>query len=303
MSTNPRIPYQLASKRAPLAPPPGGPLIVHVVVNIENWRFDHSMPRKLLPAPHGAESVPDVPNFAWAEYGVRCGMARLFETLGQRGLPVTCAFNASVIDSYPDLAAEVLAAGWEFMGHGMHQRALTAEGGEADLIGAAIDKISDFTGRPVAGWLGPGLRQTDATPDILAARGIAYCCDWVLDDLPVWMATASGPIVSVPYSLEINDSVIYAVEKHRSPEMHDRLVDTLATFDRELKRGPRIVTLGLHPHLIAVPHRFIWLERMLDRLTARDDTVFMTGNRIADWFIAASDPAEREAARTYSPGV
>lgn len=303
MSTNPRVPFQLASDRKPITPPDGGRLIVHIVVNIENWRFDHAMPRKLLPAPHGAEAVPDIPNFSWAEYGMRCGMPRLFETLGRRGLPVTCAFNASVIDNYPTLAQAVVDAGWEFMGHGMHQRALTAEDSEADLLGAAIDKIAAFSGKPVAGWLGPGLRQTADTLDHLAAKGIRYCCDWVLDDLPVWMKTTGGAMVGVPYSLEINDSVIYAVEKHSSSEMHDRLVQTLETYAPELENGPRIVTLGLHPHLIAVPHRFAWFERMLDLLQARDDTVFMTGSQIADWFEAASDAAEREAAANYAPVV
>lgn len=299
MSSNPRIPYQLASARKPLAPPSGGKLIVHVVVNIENWRFDRDMPRKILPGPHGVETVPDVPNFAWAEYGMRCGMPRLFEALGRRGLPVSCAFNASVIDTYPALAVAVRDAGWEFIGHGMHQRALSVETGEEALIIDALTKISDFTGQQVQGWLGPGLRQSDATADILAANGVRYCCDWVLDDLPTWMATASGPMVSVPYSLEINDSVIYAVEKHRSSEMHDRLVETITTYDRELAHGPRIITLGLHPHLIAVPHRFSWFERMLDLLTGHPDTVFMTGSEIADWFAGASDPAELAAAVSY----
>lgn len=299
MSTNPRVPYQLASQRAPLLPPEGGRLIVHVVVNIENWRFDHGMPRKLLPAPHGVETVPDVPNFAWAEYGMRCGMPRLFDTLGKRGLPVTCAFNASVIETYPTLAAEVKNAGWEFMGHGLHQKSLSTESSEATLIGEAIDRIATFTGKPVAGWLGPGLRQTDATLDILEANGINYCCDWVLDDLPVWMKTAKGSMIGLPYSLEINDSVIYAVEKHASREMHDRLVSTLETYEPELASGPRIITLGLHPHLIAVPHRFGWFERMLDTLQARDDTVFMAGSQIADWFAGASNAAEREAAAAY----
>jgi len=295
MPSNPRVPYQLSSQRKLPAPPPDGRIIVHVVVNVENWRFDHAMPRKLLPAPHGTEAIPDVPNFSWAEYGMRCGMPRLFETLGRRGLPVTCAFNASVVDNYPALAEAVVEAGWEFMGHGLHQKALTAESGEAELLHEAITKIADYTGKPVAGWLGPGLRQTHDTLDLLAAAGIRYCCDWILDDLPVWMHTKSGPIIGVPYSLEINDSVIYAVEKHSSREMHDRLVATLETFDAELPQAARIVTLGLHPHLIAVPHRMAWFEKMLDVLQDRSDTVFMTGSQIADWFEQAGDPAERMA--------
>jgi hypothetical protein len=112
----------------------------------------------------------------------------------------------------------------------------------------------------------------------------------VLDDLPCWMATAHGPLLAMPYTLEINDSVIYAVEKHTSDEIYKRLVDTLACLDAELPDQPRILTIGLHPHLIGVPHRFVYLERMLDSLLARPDTLFVTGSQIADWFVAQEGP-------------
>ena len=203
MSTNPRIPYQLSSARAPLAPPPGGGLIVHVVVNIENWRFDHPMPRKLLTAPHGAEAVPDVPNFAWAEYGMRCGMPRLFETFARRGLPVTCAFNASVIDTYPDLAVAVRDAGWEFMGHAYEQGPMHLVDDQKAMIDKSIAVIEKFTGAKPVGWLGPGLTQTYETPELLAAAGIKYIGDWVYDDEPTAIRTAKGPLVTLPYTVEL----------------------------------------------------------------------------------------------------
>ncbi len=59
--TNPRIAYQMSSTRKRLSPPGGKPLIVHLVVNVEHWRFEHAMPRKIITAPHGAEQVPDIP--------------------------------------------------------------------------------------------------------------------------------------------------------------------------------------------------------------------------------------------------
>ena len=59
--SNPRIPYQLASARKPLPPPGGKPLIVHFVVNLENWPFDQPMPRQILTPPHGVKPSPDVP--------------------------------------------------------------------------------------------------------------------------------------------------------------------------------------------------------------------------------------------------
>ena len=83
MWSNPRIPYQMASDRPPLTPPGGKSLMVNVVINIEYWPFDRPMPRGVLPAPHGkTPEPPDVPNFAWVEYGMRCGMPRLMEMSG-----------------------------------------------------------------------------------------------------------------------------------------------------------------------------------------------------------------------------
>jgi hypothetical protein len=101
------------------------------------------------------------------------------------------------------------------------------------------------------------------------------------------MTTKGGPLIAMPYNLEVNDSIIYAIEKHASPEIYRRMTDTLAAFEKEFDRNPRVMALGLHPHLIGVPHRIGYLERMIDDLLGRDDTIFMTGSKIADWFIAA----------------
>jgi hypothetical protein len=102
------------------------------------------------------------------------------------------------------------------------------------------------------------------------------------------MQTRHGRIVSLPYCFETNDSVIYAVEKHSSGEMAQRLEATLRCFAREIAQGPRILTIPLHPHLMGVPHRIAFLEDFLGRLRRRDDAVFMTGGGIADWFASAA---------------
>ncbi len=288
--TNPRISYQMSNARQPLVPPEGKPLIVHLVVNVEHWRFDHAMPRKIITAPHGAESVPDIPNYSWAEYGMRCGMPRILEIFGSRGLPASTSINAGVVDAYPECAEAMLKAGWEFIGHGMHQKSMQDEDDEASLIRNALDKLESFTGVKPRGWLSPGLKETLDTPDILKSSGIEYVCDWVVDDLPAWMTTKNGPLIAMPYNLEINDSVIYAVEKHVTSEIYQRFTNTIAALEKELATNPRVFALGLHPHLIGVPHRIGYLEKMVDDLLRRDDTVFMTGSQIADWFIAAGEP-------------
>ena len=297
---NPRVPYRLSSDRPILKPMQVGgkprPLMVHVVVNVEHWQFTEPMPRKIITPPHGKETEPDIPNFSWADYGMRCGMPRIFEALAERGLPASTACNAGVIDAYPQAAEAMRQAKWEFIGHGMHQKSLNhalddKQADEGALIKACLDKIADFTGERPRGWLSPGLRETYDTPDILKACGLDYVCDWVIDDLPDWMTTKHGPLIAMPYNLEINDSIIYAVEKHSSPEMYQRLVDTVAAFERELQRQPRVLALGLHPHLISVPHRIGYLHKMLDLLLARDDVIFVQGRQIADWFASTSPAA------------
>jgi peptidoglycan/xylan/chitin deacetylase (PgdA/CDA1 family) len=292
--TNPRVPYVLTDERPVLAAPQGKPLIVHVAVNIETWPFDQPMPRKLLSTPHGLDSVPDVPNFSWVEYGLRAGMPRLFELFASRGIPVSALMNSGVCDDYPRLAERVAEAQWEIVGHGVRQRPLQNDGTEAEVIEASLDRLDRFYGTRPRGWLGPGLKETTETPDILKAAGIEYLCDWVIDDLPHWMTTKHGPLICMPYTLEINDSPLYAVYQHSSNEMYLRFRDTLECFGEEVKTQPRILTIALHPHLIAVPHRIGYLRRMIDELRSRSDTIFMTGAQIADWFVAADAAGRRK---------
>lgn len=289
--SNPRVPYVLACDRPRLAPPkPGKPLIVHIVVNVEYWPFDQPMPRKLLPGPHGNDKIPDVPNFSWVEYGMRTGFPRILEALRRRGLPASTTINASVIDVYPRIAEAMLEAGWEFMGHGWTQKALQSEPDEVAVIERCLERIRRFTGRPVRGWLGAGLSETMETPDVLKARGVDFVCDWVIDDLPCWMRTKHGPLIAAPYSLELNDGPLWAGWGMDSDAQYRRVTWTLETFEAELARNCRVMVLPLHPHLVGVPHRMNWFNRILDVLQARSDTVFMSGSGIADWY-AAAEPA------------
>ncbi|MCX7152750.1 MAG: hypothetical protein NT115_09570, partial [Proteobacteria bacterium] len=69
-------------------------------------------------------------------------------------------------------------------------------------------------------------------------------------------------------------------------EMLRRLENTLALFVRESAQRPRVLAIGLHPHLIGVPHRFGSLEKMLDLLMKTPGVCFMQGSQICDWFTA-----------------
>lgn len=305
MMNNPRIPFQLSSQRPALQGLGGRRILVHLVINVEHWPFDQAMPRTILTPPHGRGNLPDVPNFSWAEYGLRCGLPRMIEAIRRRGLPASASLNATVIDAYPAAAQALLDAGWEIIGHGLHQRALShgestpGAPHDADMvqeqartIRAALDRIERFSGVRPRGWLSPGLRETLLTPDLLAQAGVDHVFDWCLDDLPAWMQTSTRPLLALPYALELNDSVIHAVEKHATGEFSRRLEQTLRVFEREARDpgSPRVLTLGLHPHLMGVPHRFTDFEAMLDQLQSHPMTRFVTGSELHDWYAGQSAP-------------
>ena len=297
MELNPRIPFMLSSDRAPLAGPEGKKLIVHIAMNIEYWPIERPMPRGIIPAPHGAQPAPpDVPNFSWVEYGMRVGMPRMLDMLKRKGLPASAFLNAQVADVYPSLMEAVIDAGWELVGHGWFQQSLKQVEDEADTIRRSLDRLEQASGTRPRAWLGPGLGETPDTPDFLRAEGIEFLHDWALDDLPNWMRTKHGPMVALPYTFELNDVPIYAIQNGSTDEYLKRVEATLATYERELRDQPRVLTLALHPHIIGVPHVAHYFEQALDLLMARDDTVFMTSSPMGDWFRAA-DPDGSEGVR------
>ena len=291
--SNPRAAFQMSSEHTRLEPPGGKPLIVHVVVNIEHWPYDQPTPRTIVVPPHGRTSIPDLPNFCWSEYGNRCGMPRLLKLFGDRKIPVSASINASVIEVYPSLAKAVRDARWEFVGHGMHQRGLGGEADEPALIAGALKALEAFTGKKTRGWMSPGWSETFDTLDHLREAGIEYVCQWVIDDIPVPLATKHGDMISVPYGLDLNDSVIYAIEKHSTVEMELRLEQTIRTFEREIRETgqPRVLAIPLHPHLSGTPHRINFLADAIDALLNRSDTVFMNGSQITDWYLAQRQAA------------
>lgn len=294
MWSNPRIPFSLSTDRPPLTAYRGKPIMVNLAMNIEYWPFDRPMPRGVLPPPHGKPSdPPDVPNFAWVEYGLRCGLPRFMAAVASRGLPVSALMNAQVADIYPSIADAVLKADWELVGHGWFQQSLKQADDEEAVIARSLERLREISGQKVRAWLGPGIGETPHTPDLLKKHGIAFLHDWLVDDLPCWMKTAHGPMVALPYTFELNDVPVYAVQNSSTDELVRRLEATLAIFEREAAVQPKVLTLALHPHLIGVPHLAHQFERCLDMLTARRDVVFMTSSEIGDWFVEADGTGGR----------
>lgn len=284
MTSRDRLSYQRMGNRPEFRLPNGARIAVWTIVNVENWQPEHAQPRTVLPPPMGVPLLPDIPNWCWHEYGMRCGFWRFLEVLQQRKLKATFAVNGSACEVYDEACRAAHEAGWEFMGHGFVQRPMHKVEDEAQAIAQTMAAIRGLTGAPPRGWESPGLAETGMTLDLLAEAGIEYVADWVLDDQPVRLKTRSGSIVSVPYTVEINDVVMSAVQLHRSDEIFLRGRDQFDQLYKEGKSIPRVMAITIHPYLTGVPHRIRYLEALYDHILSHDDVIMATGGEILDYF-------------------
>jgi allantoinase len=296
---NERIPYSPISTRPRLILPGGARLVVWVIVNVEAWDSREPLPRTVLPPPSGGSPSPDVPNWAWHEYGNRVGFWRFLELLDGLKIRAVLAINGSAIAAYEPIARAALDRGWEFIGHGFTQKNMQKVRDEREDIVRTTNAIRGFAGRRPRGWLGPGLTETWETPDILAEEGYEYVCDWVLDDQPVRLSTRHGQIVNVPYTQECNDVAMIAVQQHRGLEYRDRAIDQFEQLYLDAKDSGRVMALVFHPYLMGVPHRFRYFREALEYICRRPDVLFWTGEEIHDWYLAqsADSTAERKTAQ------
>ncbi|CAM5205244.1 Putative urate catabolism protein OS=Castellaniella defragrans OX=75697 GN=HNR28_001953 PE=4 SV=1 [Castellaniella defragrans] len=279
-----RVPYVPIHMRKPLHLPNDARVAVWTIVNVENWRPGKAMPRTILPPPMGQPMLPDVPNWAWAEYGMRVGFWRFLDTLQTRGIKATLAVNGSACAVYEQACAAALNAGWDFIGHGYVQTPMHTVEDERQAIADTIKAIKDFTGKAPRGWESPGLTETDDTLDLLAEAGLEYVCNWPLDNQPVPMRTKTGKMTSLPYPVEINDVVMSAVQLQPSDEILRRGRDQFDRLYAEGAQSARVMAISIHPFLTGVPHRIKYLEQLYDYILGHAGVVMWTGSQILDWY-------------------
>jgi allantoinase len=279
-----RVPYSAIVDRPPLKLPGGARMVVWTIVNVEDWGIERAMPRTVLPPPMGQPLLPDLPNWAWHEYGMRVGFWRLFDCMQKFRITPTLAINGIVCRTYPRVAQAAKDAGWEFMGHGWMQTPMHKVEDQKAAIRDTIEAIRAFTGKAPRGWESPGLTETFETIDHLAEAGIEYVANWVLDDQPVYIETAARPVVSIPYSVEINDIAMMVIQNHPAEEMLRRGKDQFDRLYEESAASCRVMAIAVHPYISGVPHRIRYLEELYRHVLGKPGVVHWTGEAILDWF-------------------
>lgn len=263
-----RYEWSMLSERQPVQWPDGKKLALWVNVGLQFFPLNQK--GEPFKVPGGMTMpYPDLRHFSLRDYGNRVGIYRFFKAFDRYGIKPTIAMNTRLAERVPYLVDAIKERGDEVICHGYHMDALhyggQDEAQEAALVKQAVDGLRDITGQPIRGWLSPAKNESAHTPELLAANGIEYFCDWVNDDMPYAFHTTQGGLTAMPLTTEIEDYFILQNNLHSEDSYVEQVCDACDYLLAEAnQQGGRILALTIHPWLLGQPHRIAKLERALD---------------------------------------
>ena len=205
-------------------------------------------------------------NYSWRDYGNRVGVWRLFDLFEDLNLPVAHNVNAYLVEECPQIVDRIRQRDDEIIAHGRTNAERQGDLWEVDekrLIEDATSIIEKQTDVRPNGWMGPAGSESDVTPDLLKEAGYRYVMDWPADDQPFWLRTRSGPLVSVPYPAELNDSAANIHRRSTAQEFAEMIVDQFDEMVEQCIRQPLVMTVSLHSFIVGQPFRLKHLRAAL----------------------------------------
>jgi peptidoglycan/xylan/chitin deacetylase (PgdA/CDA1 family) len=290
------LPY---NKRPKLEWPGGARVAFWVAPNIEFYELNPpaNPTRTAWPRP-----LPDVLAYSYRDYGNRAGFWRMVEAMDECGVRGSVSLNVAVCDHHPEIIAECVKRNWEFYSHGIYNTRYVFgmdEAQERAVIRDSRETIARHTGQRLDGWLAPALTYTDNTIELLAEEGLIYTCDLFHDDQPTPLNTRTGRMVSIPYSLDMNDTIAYYTNAI-TPRDYGAIIK--AQFDQLYEEGANsgtVMCIPLHPYQVGQPHRMAAFADALRYITSHDKVWVATGREIARHFIDRHFDAFVDAAKPY----
>lgn len=275
LKTHDRYDYSAITERKDYSWPGGKRLAVHLCLNVEHFSFGEGLGNDYA-APH---PQPNQRSFAWRDYGNRVGAWRLLELAQAYNLPYALLVNTELYDYCPQMVAAFSKRGDEIVGHGRtnaeRQVDMPLEE-ERACIREAAAAIEKHEGKRPLGWLAPYISQTNASPDLLREAGFRYMMDWPLDDQPVWFRTRHGPILSVPYAHDLNDSMEVVSRRTPSQLYCENLIDHFDEMLEESARRPLVMPIVLHSFILGQPHRLRRFRQVIEHIVKQRERIWLT---------------------------
>jgi allantoinase len=262
--------------RPPIVWPGGKKLAFWIAPNIESYEFD---PPKNTSRPGWPRPSPDVTGYSQRDWGNRVGHWRLMELMDKYGMRGSISLSTALIDHHPEIIEACVARNWEFFSHGIYNTRYSYNMDEAQeraIIEDSIRSIQSATGQRIRGYLAPALTHTERTLDLLAEYDFWYTCDLFQDDQPQPVKTKTGKLISMPYSLEVNDVITYgslAMTPQRYADVLKRHFDQLL---EESQHSGMVMCIPLHAYLVSQPHRLAPFAEALQYISENSDDVWIT---------------------------
>lgn len=276
------LPYR---NRPKIVWPGGARIAVWIAPNIEFYEFAPPTNPQRTP---WARPLPDVLAYSHRDHGNRAGWRRMMAAMDAAGFRGSVSLNVALCDHHPEIITACADRGWEFFSHGIYNTryayGMTPEE-EREIIRDSARTIAKWTGQRMDGWLAPALSNTPATMDLLAEEGVLYTCDLFHDDQPTPVNVASGRLISIPYSLEMNDVIVLNANM-ATPRHYGTIIKR--QFDQLHKEGAAsgtVMCIPLHPYLIGQPHRMAPFAEALDYIAGHEGVWKATGREIARHFL------------------
>jgi peptidoglycan/xylan/chitin deacetylase (PgdA/CDA1 family) len=275
MPAHGRYPYSAITRRPSFRWPNPSRLAVYFALGVEHYAFGEGMTENLV----AGMAHPDVLNASWRDYGNRVGAWRVLRCFADLGLPLGILLNSAVCEHAPDLIEAAKAQGCEFIAHGYSNSDTLAgmsEGDESAYVDEVAAQMAAATGTRPRGWASPWIAETPHTPDILGEQGYMYVLDWCMDDQPVWLTTRGRPLLSVPYSQEINDSSTIIGRQASATDFAQMIIDQFDEMRETPGDAPLVMSVILHAFISGQPFRLRALRRALEHIAAHAELVWIT---------------------------
>jgi peptidoglycan/xylan/chitin deacetylase (PgdA/CDA1 family) len=274
LKSHERYDYSALPRRKDYTWPGGKRLALHFSLNVEHFSFGEGLGNDY----GGPHPQPNSRSFAWRDYGNRVGAWRILELAEQFRLPLALLVNTELYAYCPEMVKAFSARGDEIVGHGRtnaeRQVDMSIEQ-ERECIREATAAIVRHEGKAPMGWLAPYISQTYHSPELLKEAGYRYMMDWPLDDQPVWFRTARGPLLSVPYSHDLNDSLEAVTRRTPSLEWCANLIDQFDEMLDESRRRPLVMPVVLHSFIVGHPYRLRQFRRVLEHILEHRDEIWL----------------------------
>ncbi len=261
--------------------PTGRPRAVVINVMYEQWAdgVAPSIGPMGTPLPGGAV---DYQAISWARYGRTTGIYHLLELLSEFGVRGSFYASGILTESAPDSLRQIVSAGHELCGHSYSQNiipaSITKEEEQTD-IASSLEALEKTTGIRPAGWISPRCTPSQYTSELLAAEGLSWYGDVFDADLPSVEQTQAGPIVALPFGMEVNDLPLFVRYGQPARELAQTFTEILDEHRRSRQKTYLDVTV--HAHIGGRPAGLSALRTILTQLKMADDCWIATRNEIA----------------------